>query len=115
MSQSDVTLNLFWGAVRQIPFVYQINGVPVDLTNAEIISEFRKPKGKDGELVARFDTLNGGIVITDAQNGAFYLNIDEVTSMAFTDGKGTFDVWVNRSPITWGYWVSRELTTNWTE
>jgi hypothetical protein len=109
---ATVSLSIIWGEIRQIRLFFKEDGVGVDITGADIVSEFRSPKGKSGALILRLSTTNGKIVIDDPTNGGFYLDIDGPDSFLFLKSKGSWDVWINRKAIIAGFWESEELTTD---
>lgn len=59
----------------EVPFVINIDGVPLDLTGATIRMQLRVDYGGKVYLDLKSDVADGGITITDATNGAF--KIDE--------------------------------------
>jgi len=72
----------------RVRFIYNLNGLPLDLTGASIEAKFRY-KNNCGPVVKTITELDG-ITITDATEGLF--QIDKFTPITFAPALYCFDI-----------------------
>ena len=97
---AKLNLHLEQGASFKIPIEYTIDGVPVDLTGARIISQFRRSQSSK-DTVFSFDSANDDFVIHPQEGKIIFTILPEVTDSVKTF-EGIWDlvlVWSNENIV----------------
>lgn len=82
-------LTIDQGTTVRIPLRWMRDDEPVDLTGATARMEIRTTYG--GELLARLDTENGGLVL-GGEDGTIQINIPPSMSSAWTVRTAVYDI-----------------------